>query len=396
MSPAVYLKPGREKSLRRRHPWIFSGAIERIEGDPEPGATLPVLGHGGEFLAQAAYSPASQIRLRVWSFDAAANIDAAFIGQRLEQAVEARRAAGLLDAAGACRLVFAESDRLPGLIVDRYGDYLVCQFLTAGIEPWRETVIEQLTRLFEPQGIYERSEVGMRRKEGLASRRGLVAGNAPPPRLEIEIDGLGQFIDIEHGQKTGAYLDQRLNRRRVASYAPGKRVLDAYAYTGGFGLSCLLAGASEASFLDSSAPALEAAAAQAEHNGLTERCRYIEADVPGELRTLTARGERFDLIVLDPPKFVHTAQQINAGCRAYKDINRLAFELLNPGGVLASFSCSGHVDLPLLQKVIAGAALDAGRDAQIVERLGQPADHPVGLHFPESEYLKGLILRADG
>jgi 23S rRNA (cytosine1962-C5)-methyltransferase len=396
MSPAVYLKPGREKSLRRRHPWIFSGAIERVEGDPEPGATLRVLGHGGEFLAQAAYSPASQIRLRVWSFDAAASIDAAFIGRRLEQAMEARRAAGLLDAAGACRLVFAESDRLPGLIVDRYGYYLVCQFLTAGIEPWREVIVEQLTRLFEPQGIYERSDVGMRRKEGLASRRGLIAGDAPPPRLAIEIDGLGQFIDIEHGQKTGAYLDQRLNRRRVASYAQGKRVLDAYAYTGGFGLSCLLAGAREASFLDSSAPALEAAAAQAEQNGLRERCRYIEADVPRELRTLTARGERFDLIVLDPPKFVHTAQQINAGCRAYKDINRLALELLNPGGVLASFSCSGHVDLSLLQKVIAGAALDAGRDAQIVERLGQPADHPVGLHFPESEYLKGLILRADG
>lgn len=373
---------------------MFSGAIGQVDGTPASGATVRVLSDSGVFLAQAAYSPASQIRLRVWSFNETASVDRALIARRLEQAVAARRAAGLLDAGGACRLVFSEADWLPGLVVDRYGEFLVCQLLAAGIERWREAVVDGLERLLSPRGIYERSEASMRRKEGLASSRGPLRGDPPPPQVEISANGLRQLVDIEHGQKTGAYLDQQINRRRVAAYAEGARVLDAYSYAGGFGLACLAAGATDASFLDSSATALDTIRAQAELNGLTERCRYLEADVANELRALLARGERFDLIVLDPPKFVHTAQQINAGCRAYKDINRLAFELLTPGGVLASFSCSGHVDAGLLQKVIASAALEAGREAQIVERLGQPVDHPVALHFPESEYLKGFVMRA--
>lgn len=393
-TPEARLKAGREKSLKRRHPWVFSGAIERIGGKPAAGATVRVLGDSGEFLAHAAYSPESQIRLRVWAFNEAARVDGGLIARRVEQAIGARRAAGLLDGNGACRLVFGEADWLPGLVVDRYGDFVVCQLLSAGIEYWRAAVIDALARQLAPRGIYERSEASMRRKEGLASSRGPLYGDPPPPRLELTVDGLRLQVDIEHGQKTGAYLDQQINRRRVAGYANGARVLDAYSYSGGFGLACLAAGAAEATFVDSSGAALETIAAQAELNGLAQRCRYVEADVPSELRSLLARGERFDLIVLDPPKFVHTAQQVNAGCRAYKDINRLAFELLTPGGVLASFSCSGHVDAGLLQKVIASAALEAGREAQIVERLGQPVDHPVALHFPESEYLKGLVMRA--
>jgi len=386
------LKPQRDKSVRRRHPWIFSGAVDRLAGEPRPGETVRVLDHSGNFLAQAAWSPVSQIRLRVWTIDESVQVDDAFIGARLERAVAARRALGFLDAA-ACRIVFSESDALPGLIVDRYGEYLVCQFLAAGIEFWRETVVTELTRLLSPRGIFERSDAAVRRKEGLAQSAGVLAGSAPPAQLELELDGLQQVFDIAHGQKTGAYLDQRANRMRVASYARGARVLDAYAYTGGFGLHCLLAGAAEATFVDSSAQALEAAAAAAERNGVATRAHCIHGDVANELRALRAAGQSFDLIVLDPPKFVHTAEQVTKGCRAYKDINRLAFEILSPGGILASFSCSGHVDAGLLQKVIAQAALDARRDAQIIERLGQPADHPVGLHFPESEYLKGCILR---
>lgn len=357
---------------------------------------MRVLSETGEFLAHAAFSPESQIRLRVWTFNESATVNAGLIARRIEQAVSARRAAGLLKDGGACRLVFGEADWLPGLVVDRYGDFLVCQLLSAGIEYWRAAVVDALARQLAPRGIYERSEASMRRKEGLASSRGPLYGDPPPPRLELTVGGLRQLVDIEHGQKTGAYLDQQINRRRVANYATGARVLDAYSYAGGFGLACLAEGATEVTFVDSSAGALEMIAAQADFNGVGARCRYIEADVANELRALHARKEQFDLIVLDPPKFVHSAQQVNAGCRAYKDINRLALELLTPGGVLATFSCSGHVDAGLLQKVIASAALEAGREAQIVERLGQPVDHPVALHFPESEYLKGFVIRAAG
>jgi len=388
----IYLQPAREKSLVRRHPWIFSGAIERIAGDPSRGATVRVVSHADEFLAYAAWSPSSQIRLRVWSFDESISIDADFIAARLTRAIDARRTLGML-AAGVCRLVFSESDGLPGLIVDRYGEFLVCQFLSVGVERWRDEIVAQLERLLSPRGIYERSDVGVRRKEGLAASTGTLAGVSPPPLLEIEIDGLVQLVALAEGQKTGSYLDQRANRQRVAHYANGRRVLDAYAYTGGFGLQCLRAGAGAATFVDSSSTALEMLRATAERNGFAARCNVIQADVPEQLRAFLQAGERFDLIVLDPPKFVQTAQQVNKGCRAYKDINRLAFSLLNPGGMLASFSCSGHVDASLLQKVIAQAACEASREATIVERLGQPADHPVALSFPESEYLNGFILR---
>jgi 23S rRNA (cytosine1962-C5)-methyltransferase len=391
--PTVRLKRDREKSLRRRHPWIFSGAIERVSGEPASGETVRVETNAGEFIAFAAFSPASQIRLRVWSFDEKNVVDDSFIGARVEQAITMRRSLGL-DDGGACRLVFGEADGLPGLVVDRYGEFLVCQFLAAGVEVWREAVVAALQRLLSPRGIYERSDASVRRKEGLAPGRGRLAGEAPPTRLELVLDGLRQLVDIAEGQKTGGYLDQRVNRLRVAEFAQDRSVLDAYAYTGGFGLQCLRAGAIEATFLDSSAPALEAVTATAALNGLEDRCRCAQADVADELRALHASGRRFDLIVLDPPKFVHTAGQVTKGCRAYKDINRLAFLLLSPGGVLASFSCSGHVDAALLQKVIAQAAVEAGRDAQIIERLGQPADHPVALQFPEGEYLKGFVLRA--
>jgi 23S rRNA (cytosine1962-C5)-methyltransferase len=392
----VRLKAGRERSLNRRHPWVFSGAIDGVDGEPASGETVRVESESGGTLALGAFSPASQIRVRIWSFDADAVIDAAFISTRIAQAVAARRRLGLLDPQGACRIVFSEADGLPGLVVDRYADFLSCQFLAAGAERWREAVLDALEAELKPRGIFERSEASARRKEGLPSARGLLRGETPPAHLEIDFGGIRQFVDIAEGQKTGAYLDQRENRRRVAAYAKGARVLDAYTYSGGFALSCLAAGAGDALLLDSAESALTLAVEQARLNGVEERCRILESDVGDALRKLTDAGERFDLIVLDPPKFVHTAEQVNSGSRAYKDINRLAFGLLDRGGVLATFSCSGHVDALLFQKIVAGAAVDAGRDAQILEKLSQPADHPVGLHFPEGEYLKGLILRVVG
>jgi 23S rRNA (cytosine1962-C5)-methyltransferase len=391
--PKVWLKAGREKSLRRRHPWVFSGAIDRVEGEPAAGATVDLVASSGELLGRGAYSPASQIRTRVWSFDANDMIDAAFLRRRLMRAIESRRRLDLLDAEAACRLVFSESDGLPGLIVDRYGEYLACQFLSAGAEAWRETFIELLTELCAPRGIYERSEGGARHKEGLSSRRGPLGGETPPPELAIVSGGVRHVVDIASGQKTGAYLDQQQNRRRVAAHARDADLLDAFSYTGGFAISCLRGGAKRATLVDSSAEALGLAERETAANGVGERCRFVIANVFEELRVVRDAGTRFDLVVLDPPKFVHSADQIAAGSRGYKDINMLGLALVRPGGVLATFSCSGHVDALLFQKIVAGAAVDAGRTAQILERLSQPPDHPVATEFPEADYLKGLILR---
>ena len=391
--PKVWLKRGREKSLRRRHPWLFSGAIERVDGAVEPGVTVDLLGASGELLACAAYSPASQIRARVWSFDARETIDAAFFRRRLARAIESRRRLGLGDARAACRLVFSESDGLPGLVVDRYGEYLVCQFSSAGAEAWRAMLVELLGELCTPRGIYERSEGGARHKEGLASRRGTLAGVEPPRELEIVSGRIRLVVDVTGGQKTGAYLDQRRNRELVAAHARGAEVLDAFSYTGGFAIAALCAGAKSATLIDSSADALALAKREAAENAVLDACRFVAADVFDELRAVRAAGTQFDLVVLDPPKFVHSADQVPAGSRGYKDVNMLGLALVKPGGVLATFSCSGHVDAALFQKIVAGAAVDAGRTAQILERLSQPADHPVATEFPEGDYLKGLILR---
>lgn len=393
LNPTVWLKPGREKSLRRRHPWVFSGAVGRVDGEPEPGATVELVGSSGEFLARCAWSPASQIRARVWSFEANEAIDAAFFRRRLARAVESRRRLELLDAHGACRLVFSESDGLPGLIVDRYGEFLVCQFSSAGAEAWRSTIVELLAELCNPRGIYERSEGGARHKEGLPSRRGVLAGEEPPAGLTIAAGGVRLVVDIASGQKTGAYLDQQRNRERVAAHARDADVLDAFSYTGGFAIACLKAAARRATLIDSSPDALKLAEREAASNDVLDRCRFVVANVFDELRVVRDAGTRFDLVVLDPPKFVHSADQVTAGSRGYKDINMLGLALVRPGGVLATFSCSGHVDAALFQKIVAGAAVDAGRTAQIVERLSQPPDHPVATEFPEADYLKGLILR---
>ncbi len=313
-NPKVWLKPGREKSLRRKHPWVFSGAIERVEGVPAPGGTVDVVTDGGDFLAQAAYSPASQIRARVWTFRSDERIDAAWFRARLARAIESRRKLGMLDSGSACRLVFSESDGLPGLIVDRYAASTWC---ASSCRPARKsgvpTIVDCLQALCAPRGIFERSEGGARHKEGLKSERRLLAGEVPPAEIEIEANGVRYLVDLAGGQKTGAYLDQQRNRKRVAAYAPDAEVLDAFAYTGGFAFASLRSGAANAMLIDSSAEALQLAQRDAARNGFVDRCAFVAANVFDELRTLKQTGRQFDLVVLDPPKFVHSAEQITAG-----------------------------------------------------------------------------------
>jgi 23S rRNA (cytosine1962-C5)-methyltransferase len=393
MSLEVILKTGRDASLRRRHPWVYSGAVARVNGQALPGAVAAVRASDGEFLAWAAMSPASQIRLRAWSFSESDGVDAAFVARRVAAAIENRRRLGLLNGDGACRLVHAEADGLPGLIVDRYAGFIVCQFLAAAIEPWRHAITETLHSALGPDGIYERSAASVRRKEGLPSRQGVLTGQAPPDTVEFAAGDLRLLVNIAHGQKTGGYLDQTVNRARVATHAAGARVLDAFAHTGGFALAALAAGAREAWLVESAADTLELARQQARLNGHDDGCNFIAGNAFECLRELQSAGEQFDIVVLDPPKLVHGPAQVNKGARAYKDVNRIGMGLVRPGGLLATFSCSGNIDRPLFQKILASAALEAGRQAAIIEPLSQGPDHPVPLSFPEAEYLKGFLLQ---
>lgn len=392
---AIVLTLGREKSLRRHHPWIYSGAVKQVLGDPAPGDSVEVRveGGGGGVLARAAYSPASQIRARVWSFKQDEKIDAAFFRGRIKRALELRASLPVATHTNAMRLIHGESDGLPGLVVDRYADVLVAQFLSAGAECWRETLLDALVELSGYDTIYERSDSEVRTLEGLRPRTGFARGNRAARRCPIVEYGLNFRVDVEQGQKTGFFLDQRENRQRIRQLASGRAVLDAFCYTGGFSLAALAGGAREVLALDSSAPALAVARDNLAANALdAQRIRFDEADVFAHLRTLRDRARTFDLVVLDPPKFAPTAAQVKNAARAYKDINLLALKLLSPGGLLATFSCSGGVSAELFQSILAGAALDAGGGAKIIERFGPAADHPVALEFPEGDYLKGLLI----
>jgi 23S rRNA (cytosine1962-C5)-methyltransferase len=389
----LILKPGRERSLKRRHPWVFSGAVAKVQGQPGPGETVAIGSATGEFLAVAAYSPQSQIVARVWDWAERA-IDGAFFSERIRQAVAQRRA--LLDAdTNAIRLVHGESDGLPGVVADRYGDTVVVQLTSAGAERWREVIADALLEVSGASRIWERSDAEVRALEGLAPVIAALRGAREPTRIAISEQGLQFEIDLEHGHKTGFYLDQRDNRRRVRTLARGRDVLDGFCYSGGFALNALAGGARSVTAVDSSADALALARGNAELNKLTQ-AEWLEGDVFQLLRRFRDQRRNFDLVVLDPPKFAPTAAHAEKAARAYKDINLLAFKLLRPGGLLATFSCSGGVSADLFQKIIAGAALDAGADAQIIERLGPGADHPVALNFPEGEYLKGLVCRVAG
>jgi len=389
----IVLKRGRERSLKRRHPWIFSGAIERVQGEPASGDTVAVRSADGQVLALAAWSPASQIRARAWSFDPKASIDAGFFRERIGEALAFRKALPAAGHTNALRLVHGEADGLPGVIVDRYADVLVAQFLSAGAERWRNEILDALAQANGCEAIYERSDADVRSLEGLEPRAGFARGNRDARRCPIVEYGLSFRVDVEGGQKTGFFLDQRENRQRVRALAAGREVLDGFAYTGGFSIAALAGGAKRVLAIESSQPALEVARDNVAANPLeAARVEFVQANVFAHLRELRDRGAAFDLIVLDPPKFAPTAAQVKNAARAYKDINLLALKLLRPGGLLATFSCSGGVSAELFQSIVAGAAVDAGVEAKILERFGAAADHPVALNFPEGEYLKGLLV----
>jgi len=391
---SIVLKSGREKSLLRHHPWVFSGAVETVEGDPGPGETVEILSSERRFLGFGAYSPHSQIRVRVWTFQENQPIDASFFRARMDQAIGSR-ASRPTGKESACRWINAESDGLPGLVVDKYGEFLVCQFLSAGSERWKDEIILQLQRILSPAGIYERSDVDVRLKEGLELRTGALWGESPPELLQIEEGPCRFLVDIRKGHKTGFYLDQRANRQTVADYSHGGSTLNCFSYTGGFGIWALRGGADHVTEVESSASAIELSARHVEINGFDSgKVDHLQGDVFEVLREFRNANRRFDLIVLDPPKFVDSRNQMLKGTRGYKDINLLSFKLLNPGGILFTFSCSGLVPPDLFQKIVADAALDAGRDAQILRTLTQAPDHPTSLNFPEGAYLKGLVCRA--
>ncbi len=394
MTGVMVLKAGRERSIERRHPWVFSGAVGQVIGEPRAGETLAIRSNEGAFLAWAAYSPRSQIRARVWSFAEPEVPDAAWLHQKLAGAIARREP--ILAKTDALRLVHAESDGLPGIIVDRYAGVLVLQLLSAGAEAHRETIVESLAALTRCAAIFERSDAEVRSLEGLPERAGPVRGEVPD-RVCITEHGLRYWVDVRGGQKTGFYLDQRDNRERVRSLAANREVLNCFCYTGGFSIGALAGGARSVLSLECSAAALELARTNAQLNDLADApAEWREADVFRTLRTLRDAGRRFDLIVLDPPKFAPTARQAQAASRGYKDINLNALRLLRPGGLLASFSCSGGISAELFQKIVAGAAADAGASASVLERLQAGPDHPVRLEFPEGEYLKGLLLRREG
>jgi len=394
----VVLKKGREESLLRRHPWVFSGAIAGIEDEPVRGATVEIRALDGRILGRAAWSPHSQISARVWSFDPGEQIDAEFFRRRLVRAFSARRPAQDAWGNGCGRLVYAEADGLPGIVVDRYAGFVVCQFLSAGAEFWRETICGLIAELAPGVSIYERSDADSREKEGLEPRSGLIMGDEPPELVEVD-DGRFRFlVDIAHGHKTGFYLDQRENRMAAAGLIESLRgpcdVLDCFSYTGSFTVAALAGGASWVTAVESSPHAIATARRNTALNGLDlSRVQFEEENVFVYLRRCRDEGRTFGAVILDPPKFAGSRGMVEAASRGYKDINLLAMKLLAPGGLLVTFSCSQHIGADMFERILAFAAMDAGRDVQIVRHLRQAGDHPVALNFPESAYLKGAACR---
>lgn len=398
MRAQIKLKPGKERSMFKRHPWLFETSVAGLEGRARPGDTVTVVSADGKPLARAAWSPSSQIRARVWSFDPDETIDDAFFKRRVAAAVDRRRALPMLVDETALRLVHAESDGLPGVIVDRYGDTLVMALTSAGADRWRDALAGALRQATGLARIYERSDSEVRALEGLEPVTGWWGGAGEAPGLvDIDERGVRYQVDIASGHKTGFYLDQRDNRALLRQLSTGKRVLNCFCYTGGFSLQALAGGAASVLSIDSSGPALAMAQANLAANPELDaaRAEWLDANVFDALRGFRSEGRQFDLIVLDPPKFAPSAAHAQRAARAYKDVNLLGFRLLAPGGMLMTYSCSGGVGHELFQKIVAGAAQDAGREARIVSRLAASADHPVALNVPEGEYLKGLLLQVD-
>lgn len=395
----LVLKPGKERSLRRRHPWVYDTAVARVKGKPATGATVLVQSADGVFLAWAGFSPQSSIRARCWSFVEADVIDAAWLGARVHAAV-ARRAA-LATESDALRLVFGEADGLPGFVADRYARQLVVQLQAAGVEAQRDALIDALTQATGCTDVFERSDGASRQREGLAAASGVARGAEPAERIEIREHAVRYAVDVRRGHKTGFYIDQRRNRvlaralaeRATTHLGRAIRALNCFCYTGGFSLAMAAGGAARIASIDSSVEALNMARENAALNGQGAQHDWRAADVFEALRALRTSGETFDLIVLDPPKFASSHHHVDRAARAYKDINLNALRLLAPGGNLLTFSCSGAIGVDLFQKIIAGAVIDAGVDAQMLARLSASEDHPLLMTHPEGEYLKGLLLQ---
>jgi 23S rRNA (cytosine1962-C5)-methyltransferase len=390
----LILKKGREKPLKHKHPWIFSGAVERLEGDPAPGETIEIRSFGGEFLAQGAFSPESQIQARVWSWQEDQVISADYFRLKIRQAIRYRE--NIKYDYPMRRLIHAESDGLPGLIVDQYGDVLVMQLLSVGTDRWRDDLVQILAEETGAKSIYERSDVAVRKLEGLEPRTGLLYGKEPEELIHIEQDDLQYWIDIRKGHKTGYYLDQHANRILVGGFCKGLKVLDCFCYSGGFSMQALKNGAESVTLVDESERALKLAEKHISSNQLPgDRVTTQKGDVFEVLRKLRDQAKSFDVIILDPPKFAPTAAFASRAARGYKDINLLAFKLLNQGGLLTTFSCSGGISRDFFLRILSGAALDAGVNARIQLHMGQSADHSINLSFPEGTYLKGYGIRVD-
>jgi len=391
MTARLILAKGREKSLLRRHPWVFSGAVHRVEGKANSGETIDIVDSQGKWLARGAYSPSSQIRARVWTFKQDEDIDIEFFIRRLQQAQNWRDYIAKRDGLDGYRLIAGESDCLPGITIDRFQNFLVLQLLSAGAEYQRAPLIAALQHCYPECAIWDRSDVAVRKKEGLELTQGHVVGDEPPALLPIQEHGMSLLVDIKEGHKTGFYLDQRDSRLAARNYAAGRNVLNCFSYTGAFAVSALMGGCTKVTNVDTSQAALDVARQNVELNKLDlSKAEFVREDVFQLLRKYRTEGQHFDMIVMDPPKFVENKNQLASACRGYKDINMLALQLLRPGGILLSFSCSGLLPTDLFQKILADAALDAGREIQFVEQFRQAADHPVTGAYPEGLYLKGF------
>lgn len=391
---SLRLKKGKEKAVKQLHPWVFSGAIDQLKGQPRNGDIVMVTDSNDNFLAYGFFNGQSRVAVRLLEWNLETEINETWWRKKIRKAVKYRE--GLYsDDTNTYRLIFSEADFLPGLIVDRYAGFLSVQILTTGMEQIKHILLDELQQLLEPKGIFDRSDASARAHEGMEASSGdVLSGVQPPEFVSVKENGICYDVNIAEGQKSGFYCDQRDNRKLVAEYAKGKKVLDCFSYSGGFSLNSFSMGAKEVISVDSSAPALETLKRNIEINGFNHiPHRLVQSDVNKQLRIFREQNEKFDLIILDPPKYAPSRSALTKASRAYKDLNRMAMLLLEEGGLLATFSCSGAVDISLFKQIIAWAALDAGKEVQFIHQFAQPEDHPVRSSFPEGEYLKGLLCR---